>query len=179
MELLMSTSSAEPISEIARLIGGTRYHFRDGLCTDLPLAMPGIYAIWQDGELLYIGIAGRAWKSDPNPTKMKGVKDRLDSHHKGKRSGSTLALAIWDRFITPSLSSEEIIELRHGTLQPDRMTKAYIQEHLSYTFITISSYSEARRIEDRIRLGETSAGTPTLNPQKRSKISLVDLGKRD
>jgi hypothetical protein len=65
-------------AQISKLIDGKRYHFRDGLCVDLPMAMPGVYAIWRDGALLYVGIAGRSWKPEPNPVRMRGIKDRLE-----------------------------------------------------------------------------------------------------
>jgi len=108
---------------ISHLIDGTRHAFSAGLCPSLPLARPGVYTIWKGAQFLYVGTAGRGWKDDPNPKRMKGIKDRLDSHLKGRRSGSTLALSVWDRLVMPDLSADQRRQVASGDLNPDTATK--------------------------------------------------------
>ena len=153
---------------ISALTAGPFFRFSDGLDPSLPLAEIGAYAIWKWNVLLYVGSSGRAWKADPAPARMRGIKDRLDSHWKGKRSGSTLALAVWDRYIVPSLSMEETKQLADGRLMPnpDERTREFICSNLSYSFICVCRYSEALKIENELRLGKTAAGTPLLNPKR-------------
>lgn len=153
---------------IARLIDGPLYPFSGGLCSSLPIAKPGVYTIWQNAQFLYAGIAGRAWKDDPNPTRMKGIKDRLDSHWNGRRSGSTLALSVWDRLVMPALSADQRRQVANGHLDPNIATREYIRKHLCYRFIVVDSYAEALQIEKRLRTGETQVGVPLLNPHKKS-----------
>jgi hypothetical protein len=154
---------------ISLLIGETSYPFSGGLCSGLPLAKPGVYTIWKGTQFLYVGTAGRGWKHDPNPKRMKGIKDRLDSHLHGRRSGSTLALSVWDRLVMPDLSADQRRQIANGDLDPNSATRDYIRKHLCYRFITVNSYPEALEIEKRFRIGETKVGAPLLNPHKNSR----------
>lgn len=154
---------------ISLLIDKAPYPFSGGLCSSLPLAKPGVYTIWKGAQFLYVGTAGRAWKDDLNPKRMKGIKDRLDSHWNGRRSGSTLALSVWDRLVMPDLSAEQRRQVASGHLDPNIATKDYIRKHLSYRFIVLDSYAEALEIEKRFRAGETQLGLPLLNPHRSYK----------
>jgi hypothetical protein len=163
----------EPHSLIKALISGRLYPFSGGLHDDLPLARPGAYTIWKASQFLYVGIAGRGLDLSINHDRMRGLRDRLDSHWWGRRSGDQFAVYIFDRFIVPSLTEEQRRQFERGELIGDSLTRHFIQTHLSYRFVVCASYKEAMTIEAQLARGQTSAGFPLLNP-RRSKRRVSD-----
>jgi len=152
---------------IAALITGPSYPFSQDLHESLPLATPGVYTIWKNAEFLYVGVAGRRLDASVRHMKMKGLRDRLDSHWKGRRAGDQFCVYVCDRLILPNLSSDEIRKVAEGELQLDTVTRPYIQAHLAYRWLVTSSYSEALAIERQFARGETLAGLPLLNPTRK------------
>jgi uncharacterized protein (DUF779 family) len=74
------------------LVIGPAYTFTDGLHDDIPIAKPGVYTIWRGTEFVYVGVAGRGLDFSVEHTKIKGLRDRLDSHWRGRRSGGQFAV---------------------------------------------------------------------------------------
>lgn len=150
------------------LTTGTCYLFKDGLHVDLPLAKPGVYTIWRGSEFIYVGIAGRGLDLTMEHKKMRGIKDRLDSHLRGRRSGG-FGVYVCDRLVLPTLNRAQIKEIAAGGLSLDALTKDYIREHLSYRFALMPNYTAALDVESRIARGETPMGLPLLNPRAASE----------
>lgn len=151
---------------IRSLIVGPVFPFSNGLHDSLPLASCGVYTIWKGSEFIYVGIAGRTLDPAIAHTKMKGLRDRLDSHWKGRRSGDQFAVYVFDRFIVPLLTDGQKTQFGRGEALGDALTRDFISANFSYRFVLTASYKEAMAIEDEFAKGRTSAGLPLLNPRK-------------
>lgn len=151
------------------LTKGPAHSFRDALHDTLPLACIGVYTIWRGDEFVYVGIAGRNLDVAAEHKRMRGVRDRLDSHRSGRRSGDQFAVYVCDRLVLPTLTWEQIEQVAVGELSLDALTRVYIHTKLSYRFAATSSYREAMDIETAFALGESGAGLPQLNPKRSAK----------
>ena len=118
---------------------------------------------------MYIGIAGRNLDLTMEHKRMRGVRDRLDSHRAGRRSGDQFAVYVCDRFVLPELTQDEIKRVAAGDLSLDAKTRVYIHEHLSYRFAAANTYKEAMKIETAFARGGTPLGKPLLNPARVSE----------
>ena len=160
---------AVPHDIFTALTTGPAHSFRDVLHETLPLASIGVYTIWRGPDFLYVGIAGRNLDLTIEHTKMRGVRDRLDSHRSGRRSGDQFAVYVCDRLVLPNLTAEQIKCVGAGELSLDALTRAYVHEHLFYRFSPVDSYEQAAQIEESFARGETPLGLPMLNPNKKKK----------
>lgn len=113
---------------------------------------------------MYVGIAGRNLDLAAEHTRVRGTRDRLDSHRSGRRSGDQFAVYVCDRLVLPTLSQEQIRRISVGELSLDALTRVYIHENLTFRFATTPSYKEAMVIETAFARGETEVGLPQLNP---------------
>src|SRR5215469_12511328 len=145
------------------LTSGPLHSFRDVLHESLPLACIGIYTIWRGSEFVYVGIAGRNLDVTAEHKRMRGIRDRLDSHRSGRRSGDQFAVYVCDRLVLPSLLSHQIKRIAAGELSLDALTRVYIHDNLSYRFAMTNSYQEAMAIETAFASGSTPIGVPQLN----------------
>src|SRR5262249_9571586 len=127
----MSNTSLDQKSQevVNSLIAGPLFRFGDGLHQSLPLASYGVYTIWKDTQFIYVGRAGRGLDRTLNHIKMRGLKDRLDSHWKGRRSGDQFAVYIFDRFVVPALTDEQKRQFGSGELEGDTLTRDFIHNH--------------------------------------------------
>jgi hypothetical protein len=146
------------------LTTGRLHSFRDALHETLPLACIGVYTIWRGPDFVYVGIAGRNLDLAAEHTRVRGIRDRLDSHRSGRRSGDQFAVYVCDRLVLPTLSQEQIRRISVGELSLDALTRVYIHENLTFRFATTPSYKEAMVIETAFARGETEVGLPQLNP---------------
>jgi len=153
-----------PPEVFAALSSGSSYSFRDKLHATIPLACIGLYTIWRETAFMYVGIAGRGLDLSVAQKRMKGVRDRLDSHRSGRRSGDQFAIYVCDRLVLPTLATSDIAQIAKGELSLDALTRVYIHNHLSYRFTSVDSYKLARQIEGEFARGETKLGKPLLNP---------------
>jgi hypothetical protein len=69
---------------------GVERRFAEWPPIDLAPGPSGVYTIWMDGVLLYVGMA-YAHRSESNP-KASGVFGRLQSHASGRRSGDQFCI---------------------------------------------------------------------------------------
>jgi hypothetical protein len=169
-------STAYLTSEMYEILTeGPLHSFRDVLHESLPLACIGVYTIWQCAEFVYVGIAGRKLDTTADHKKMRGLRDRLDSHRNGRRSGDQFAVYVCDRFVLPTLDSTQIAKIAAGDLSLDALTRVYIHNNLSYRFVSTSSYKEAMEIETAFARGQTCAGLPKLNPCRTTRTSVGSL----
>lgn len=108
-----------PICDV--LATGKLYEFKNGLHADIPWAKPGIYTIWEGNVFIYVGIAGRGLNVNVEHKKMRGLRDRLDSHWKGRRSGDQFAIYVCDRLVLPKLLPKQIQDVGAGKLSLDAL----------------------------------------------------------
>jgi hypothetical protein len=89
------------------------------------------------------------------------------SRHKGVyRHPERQAIFLGD-FIDHGPKSRETLELAEfatGSMNLDRLTKAYIHERLEYQFAIVRSSSEAFALEKQCREGLVFGTKPLLNP---------------
>ena len=113
------------------------FRFADWPHTGIPRVSAGAYTIWCDGELIYVGMAGRGlteeaileYRSDPS--KMTGLYSRLASHAMGRRSGDQFCVYVADRFVLPTLKRETIEAIAAGSVRFDALIRDYITKRLS------------------------------------------------
>lgn len=145
------------------LADGPVYRFADWPIASIPKG-PGVYTVWRADEFLYVGIAGREGaRRDP-----KGVWGRLNSHASGRRSGDQFCVYVCDRLILLTLEGR-LRDVADGRLSLDATTRGFIRRELSFRVLATADYSEAQRLETRIkRVGLPGSGQPLLNPRNAS-----------
>ena len=148
---------------------GPAYSFRDVLHDSLPIASIGVYTIWKGPEFLYVGIAGRNLDLTLEHKRSRGMRDRLDSHRSGRRSGDQFCVYVCDRLVLPTLTTGQIKDIATGTLSLDVLTRLYIHEHMTYRFAATDSYQTAFQVEVAFARGETPLGLPLLNPARTAR----------
>jgi predicted GIY-YIG superfamily endonuclease len=110
----------------------------------------GVYAIW-DQRLLYVGMA-------------ENLRNRLNSHASGRRSGDQFCVYVFDRLVLPVLSVEEIRKAAESQISLDAKVRDYIRTHCSYSLVTTANKADAQSLERRARRGDPLIGKPLLNP---------------
>jgi len=146
----------------AALSNGTRHRFSDWPIADVPFGPAGVYAVWADGSLLYIGMSWRDHREDP---RAKGVHSRLASHASGRRSGDQFNVYICDHYVIPDLDAVQLEDLRTGKRILDRLTKQYIGEHLEFSVWIAPDGATARAVEHELRGVGFNGKRPSLNPR--------------
>jgi hypothetical protein len=135
----------------------------------VPKVAAGVYTVWEQGQLIYVGMSGRGLLAEdidaPDaPTKAKGLWTRLDSHASGRRSGDQFCVYVCDRFVVPRLSPEEQAQVGDGVLSLDALTRRHIHAHFDYRYVTVTSGGEALALERDVQRGGLDVGKPLLNP---------------
>lgn len=156
--------------DYSALESGPCYSFAEWPNPDLPRVAAGVYTIWRGEELVYVGMSGHtltaaqieALRSED--TIARGLCDRLRSHRVGRRGGDQFCLYVFDRFVLPELTSEEVDQVQAGRLSLDARTREYIQQHLCYRFVETPDGAAALELERQLRAGRLKAGEPMLNP---------------
>ena len=156
---------SDPIEALA---SGPRYPFRDWPVDDVPDVAAGVYAIWDDYQLIYVGMSGRGATSSLLEAKRSegkrfGLFTRLASHASGRRSGDQFCVYVADLLVLPRLSDDQIDAISRKDLPFDNLVKEYIHSNLEFGFIETSSGDEALRIEAEIKSGALGQD-PLLNP---------------
>ena len=130
--------------------------FRDDHTEYIPEYGSIIYTVWDsDEKFIYVGFGGVGKKKDP--------RSRINQHRNGGRSGDQFCVYIQDYFIIPDLLKKNHPKIQKGSL--DKMTKDYIQKHLSYRFVTIKNIkrTELINVEEKIKRGVFGFSPPVLN----------------
>ncbi len=120
--------------------------FRDDHTEYIPEYGSIIYTVWDsDEKFIYVGVGGVGKRKDP--------RSRINQHRNGGRSGDQFCVYIQDYFIIPDLLKKNHPKIQKGSL--DKMTKDYIQKHLSYRFVTIKNIkrTELINVEEKIKRG--------------------------
>ena len=109
-----------------------------------------IYTVWnREGNFTYVGISGLQ-----KSVEKRNPQSRMISHASGRRGGDQFCVYIHDYFVIPELVKNGSFEPARGVL--DKLTKNYIQSHLSYRFLSFESDDSdaiVRSLEKRIQAG--------------------------
>jgi hypothetical protein len=156
-----------------QLQDGPLYGFADWPNEQVPRRAAGVYTIWRESQLVYVGMSGRgAQREDfvavPGETtgQAKGLWTRLKSHASGRRSGDQFNVQVCDRFVVPSLTAAQQRQVGAGELRLDELTRQFIHDHLAYRFVVVADGAQALAIERDMRAGSLPAGQPFLNPPR-------------
>lgn len=152
---------------VDKLIAGfsPRHRFSHWPNLDLPAVAAGVYAVWDQDELIYCGMSGREFEKAVAAAKPKfGLVTRLASHASGRLSGDQFCVYVANRLVVPSIKPEQLAMFASGEMTLDRLTKAYIHERLDYQFAFAKSSAEAYAIERECRNGSVFGRKPLLNP---------------
>ena len=161
-------------SALVTVAEGKLYAFKSWPNVEIPRVCAGIYTIWRDRQLLYVGMAGRALNAEQIAaargihSQGKGLFSRLNGHASGRRSGDQFCLYVGDRLVLPGLTPAEIGRIGRGELSLDKLVRAYVHNYLSYRFAETEDNPAAMALERAIRCGCLAAGKPLLNPAQGS-----------
>ena len=158
---------------LALLAAGPLYGFADWPNPEVPNWRAGVYTVWDDELLVYVGMAGRSLLPGSHEseeavasTRNRGLRDRLNSHASGRRSGDQFCVYVFDRLVLPTLSQKDIADAANGRLSLDARTRAHIREHLTYRFVLTVDGRAALLLERQVQ-GGALGQPPTLNPGRR------------
>jgi hypothetical protein len=156
---------------LAALGSGPAYRFADWPNPEVPNWRAGVYTVWDDDLLVYVGMAGRGLPAGSHEsdkalasTKARGLRDRLNSHALGRRSGDQFCVYVFDRLVLPTLSQTEIMATANGQLSLDTLTRRYIHDRLSYRFVVTDDGKAALSLERQVQRGALGE-RPLLNPR--------------
>jgi hypothetical protein len=155
---------------LAELRNGPLYRFADWPNPAVPNRRIGVYTVWRDDQLVYVGMAGRAIGAEtgdtgePVPGKLTGLRSRLNSHASGRRSGDQFCVYVFDRLVLPTLSRQQIEGAARGQLSLDALTRQLIRHVLSYRFTPLEDAATARIVERQIQREGLASQLPILNP---------------
>jgi hypothetical protein len=147
-----------------QLAVGPRVRLRDLPSSGLA-KMPGIYALWHDEELLYVGIARVDPKDTSNP-QAAGLPGRLATYRRC-RITSDFALGCTLRFVVPVLTADQLDALATGSLtqrglQP--IVQDWVWSHVTFSAV-ITDAATATAAERTARgVGLPGVGLPSFNP---------------
>ena len=93
----MTPTSAEDL--LRTLSEGAFHRFSDWPPASLPNAAAGVYSIWEDRRLVYVGMSGRGATAEQVMERKAldrewGLKSRLKSHRAGRRSGDQFCVYV-------------------------------------------------------------------------------------
>ena len=160
------------VPSIYDLRHSTRHAFRDWPVSAVPDVAAGVYAIWDNDQLIYVGMSGRGATSSLLEAKQLegkrfGLYTRLASHASGRRSGDQFCVYVADQLVLPRLSADQIDAISRRELRFDNLVKEYIHSNLDFGFVETWDGEIARDAEDDARSGALGQ-KPLLNPTKRT-----------
>ncbi len=164
----------DPIWDLAE---GNRHAFCDWPVSAVPDVAAGVYAIWDNDQLIYVGMSGRgATRSLLEVKRFDGKRfglfTRLASHASGRRSGDQFCVYVADQLVLPRLSADQIDAISRRELRFDNLVKEYIHSNLDFGFVETWDGEIARDAEDDARSGALGQ-KPLLNPTKRTVSTQV------
>ncbi len=144
------------------------HRFADWPNPEIPKVCAGVYSVYQqDGAFIYVGMAGAELTPEKierkqSAKKQSGLRDRLNSHASGQRSGDRFNIYIADLYVLNTLSQDQIDAISSGQQSMDRLVRSYIREHLSYRFI-VTDHSLVRQLEAEIQSNGLGGVKPLIN----------------
>ena len=154
---------------LAELRDGPLYRFADWPNPAVPNGRIGVYTVWHEDQLVYVGMAGRALSpggavAEPASGRLTGIRGRLASHASGRRSGDQFCVDVFDRLILPALSRGQIDDAAREELSLDGLIRQLIRHSLSYRFTLLEDAATARAVERQIQREGLAGQLPLLNP---------------
>jgi hypothetical protein len=164
---------------LAELRDGPLYRFADWPNPAVPNGRIGVYTVWHDDQLVYVGMAGRAigpgvGDSEAASGRLTGIRSRLASHASGRRSGDQFCVYVFDRLILATLNREQIDGAARGQLSLDGLTRQLIRQSLSYRFTLLKEAATVRAVERQIQCEGLASQPPLLNPLRGAPPSRSD-----
>lgn len=142
-----------------------RHHFSHWPNPAVPEVAAGVYAIWEQENLIYCGMSGREFEKAVAAGKSRfGIVTRLASHASGRLSGDQFCVYVANRLVIPSILPEQIPLFGSGVLNLNSLTRDYIRKRLEYQFALVPTSSEAYELERLCRNGSVFGIKPLLNP---------------
>ena len=135
----------------------------------MPRAAAGVYSIWNTkSEFVYVGMAGHGKSAEDiqaalEKGKTTGLRDRLNSHASGRRSGDQFCVYVQDLLLLPRLTSDDIDQIVTRQLTIDRLVRDYVHENLSYRYVITEDGKSALELERKV-IGGALGDHPILNP---------------
>ena len=155
------------VPPILSLRDATRHAFCDWPVSAVPDVAAGVYAIWDNDQLIYVGMSGRgATRSLLEAKRLEGKRfglyTRLASHASGRRSGDQFCVYVADRLVLPRLSADQIDAISRRELRFDNLVKEYIHSNLDFGFAEDDDGEMAQESEAMGRSGALGQ-IPLLN----------------
>ena len=164
----MTLTSDDPLLD--ELLNGPRFRFGDWPVAAVPKAAAGVYSIWDQAQLLYVGMSGRSADESTVQQKQRadrpwGLTTRLASHASGRRSGDQFCVYVADFLILPELTPEDIAAIARREVRFDDSIKRYIHDRMCFSFVETRSGADAMGLEAVARSGGLGQ-LPMLNPSE-------------
>ena len=141
-----------------------RFKFKNWPKKNFPSVAAGVYVIWDDQTLLYVGTAGKDLDKAQKSGKNKfGLITRLNSHASGRSAGDQFCSLLANRIVIPSLTKSQIIKFKEGSVTLDQMTKKYIRSYLEYQYLVVENFQDAIDLEMHSIRGAVFSTKPLLN----------------
>ena len=153
---------------VRTLAQGPAHAFSDWPVDAVPDVAAGVYTIWDQDRLVYVGMSGRGKSKEEldelrSKGKRSGLFGRLASHASGARSGDQFCVYVADLLVLPGLSGEQIEAIGSRKLRFDKLVREYVRERLTFRFMETHDGKEALRIEAELKAGALGQ-EPLLNP---------------
>ena len=143
-----------------------RFKFKNWPKKNFPSVAAGVYVIWDDQTLLYVGTAGKDLDKAKKSGKNKfGLITRLNSHASGRTAGDQFCSLLSNRIVIPSLTKTQIIKFKEGSVTLDQMTKKYIRSNLEYQYLLVENFQDALDLQEHCKSGVIFKVKPLLNPK--------------
>ena len=143
-----------------------KFKFKNWPKKNFPTVAAGVYVIWDDQTLLYVGTAGKDLDKAKKSGKNKfGLITRLNSHASGRTAGDQFCSLLSNRIVIPSLTKTQIIKFKEGSVTLDQMTKKYIRSNLEYQYLLVENFQDALDLQEHCKSGVIFKVKPLLNPK--------------
>ena len=149
---------------LEELRSGPLYPFADWPNPAVPRHGAGVYTIWREDLLVYVGMSGRGITAEtPVRDSPRGIFTRLNAHAGGRRSGDQFCVYVADRLVLPGLTAVEIKSVADARLIFDDLVRRYVRAQLAYRFTIVPDGATAFGLEDQVKRGALGQ-LPMLNP---------------
>lgn len=152
---------SHPILE--HLVASPRAPLRDIATGGVPRTT-GIYALWHDTELLYVGISKRDPADTDNP-QAAGLYGRLNTYRRARLT-TEVAIGATLRYVVPHLTPDQLAGLEAGRLRMrdvQTITRQWISDHITYSAVACPAADAASAEREALRIGLPGAGRPAFN----------------
>ena len=104
----------------------SRYRFADWPNASVPNVAAGVYLIWEEARLIYVGMSGRKIGAGREQHRSRaGLVTRLASHASGRLSGDQFCVYVANRIVIPRLTPDQLPRFEAGDL---RLSAAKIEQ---------------------------------------------------